>query len=76
MDDKNKKTKNATERGEAENEDTNYTNFPPEKEDKEGTQQEYDPDIEETQDEDELDGPQGPLAGNADGNIDAEEKED
>lgn len=76
MEDKNKKPKNATERGEAENEDANYTNFPPEKEDIEGTQQEDDPDIEETQDEDELDGSQGPLAGNANGNVDPEEKED
>ncbi|MCL7987206.1 hypothetical protein M8998_04535 [Sphingobacterium sp. lm-10] len=76
MDDKNKKPKNATERGEAENEDANYTNFPPEKDDKEGTQKEYDPDIEETQDEEELDGPQGPLAGNADGNVDPEKTSD
>ncbi|PVH25379.1 hypothetical protein [Sphingobacterium corticibacter] len=76
MNDNNKKPKNAEERGQAENEKANYTSFPPEKEDIKGTQQEDDPDIEETQDEEELDGTQGPLAGNADGNVDPEKKDD
>lgn len=76
MSNNDKKPKNAEERGQAENEKANYSNFPPEKDDVEGTQREDDPDIEETQDEDELDGPQGPLAGNADANVDPEEKED
>ncbi|MFD2599346.1 hypothetical protein ACFSQ3_10305 [Sphingobacterium corticis] len=76
MDDKNKKPKTADESGKAENEKANYTNFPPQEDDKKGTQKEYDPDIEETTDEEEVDNASGPLAGNAAGNVDPEKTDD